>query len=77
MMNSYYNEDLPLYGYTKKTSNNKCRYCIFILWGTTLILSFIGGYYIDKKNMGSVGLCNDTDIREQLKQCLHEIEGDL
>ena len=49
MMNSYYNEDLPLYGYTKKTSNNKCRYCIFILWGTTLILSFIGGYYIDKK----------------------------
>ena len=47
-MNSYYNEDLPLYGYTKKTSNNKCRYCIFILWGTTLILSFIGGYYIEQ-----------------------------
>lgn len=53
MMNSYYNEDLPLYK-EKKHNKNKCRYCIIVIWGISLVISFFGGFWIKCKNLTSL-----------------------
>lgn len=45
-MFSYYNEDLPIYGYIDKKSKRKINERNILICGISIIVSFISGYLI-------------------------------
>ena len=49
MMTSYYNEDLPIYGYIEKRSIKKRKMNdTIIICGITMIVSFMSGYLMSE-----------------------------